>query len=148
MFYTKATFNIGFFNYQIIGVRSFGSSNICRGCDSTDGQKLDKTVSIVSCHTDEESINAYYEKKYDSIEKNRNDTKMLDQLCDQKDKVIYLSENLNRSDVKAWLKDVPDNLGDPNISDNSDTSQDSASFPQDSSDLTQTDFSPFDLFED
>ena len=153
------------------GVRHFGSSSICRACDPTDGKKLDGTASIVSdCRSeDSEKAKAYFEKKYDSIVANKNDTKMLDKLCDQRDKVLYIIEydnlgNDRRSNIKAWLDGLdPDNFGDPNKSgdsenssdsgnssdsDNSSNSNDSTRLPQDSSDVTQTEFNSFEPFDE
>ena len=181
MLFTNPRSNIVILNYQIRGVRFITSSNICRTCDSSDGENIDNTESIISQCPSETDVLAYYEKKFDNIGE---DMEMWSKLYDQKEKVLSIMNDrklrsdqadqvlgtdqadqvlgtdqadqvlgsYNTSNVKNWLDGVDsENLGDPNKSDNSgnsSNSNDSTRLPQDSSDVTQTEFNSFEPFDE
>ena len=74
-------------------IRNFGTSQISRACDDTNGRSLDITQDVVNnCNNNELSIIQYFDQKEDSIVRYIDDIavlgSMIDQLHVQRDEVL------------------------------------------------------------
>ena len=81
-----------FIPLKVSTARNFCLSTVKKACDDQNGKSLDTTPEVIShCKNNELSIINYYDEKEDSIirENAPGQTRMLDQLHDQRDVVLH-----------------------------------------------------------
>ena len=128
----------------------FSVGRILLACDPKNGRELDETRDIVNfCNKNEQSIEEYFNTKSESINNDyRHDSnsaaasgikaaELNKWLIDRDEMLIDLASQ------KKDVEDLSSGSSEAELPDNS-----SSHFPQDSSEVTETDFSSFLPFED